>query len=94
MAGHGNSRFIADSQAFFFLTGKCVFSQVGGGAWKNIHRDLGEGWGLREAGLVVRSKARRPPSLWAALTTHKQSPIYNIWFTKGGEGENVSVHRH
>ena len=43
------------------------------------------------AGLVVRSKAGRPPSFWAALTTHKQSPIYNIWFSKGGEGENVSV---
>ena len=64
----------------------CLFT-IGGGAWKNIHREMGERWGLREAGLVVRSKARRPPSLWAALTTHKQSPIYTIWFTKGGEGK-------
>ena len=93
MAGHGNSRFTLFLGLFLFNWSMCPFT-IGGGAWKNIHREMGERWGLREAGLVVRSKARRPPSLWAALTTHKESPIYNVWFTKGGEGENVSVHRH
>ena len=37
----------------------------------------------------MRSEAGRPPFFWAAPTS--RSPIYYSWFSKGGEGENVSV---
>ena len=64
MAGHGNSGFTLFLGLFLFNWSMCLFT-IGGGAWKNIHRDMGEkmgdGGALEGAGGVARAGGLTSP---------------------------------